>query len=219
MIYRQLNPIQSLVRLTACTVLVAAPLTPAVATELLAHFEYECLRDNGCPHSANSATEARFGVDVYPGSIRFGDYSAGETADITVPIEDYLVEFLTSGSPSTPEPLEFYSSMVGAGGSGRIVDKADLQAGVDRPDPPVRIDAGYDVPLNNGIDLEGTATLTHLRFQLLDLEIFNSDILPGSTMRAHYRFEFLGTRIPEPTSIMLVGLAIVPWVVSRRISQ
>ncbi len=219
MLHQQVNRIQSLAQVIACLVLVTAPLSPAVATELLAHFEYECLRDNGCPHSANSATEARFGVDVYPGSIRFGDYSAGETADITVPIEDFLIEFLTSGSPSAPEPLEFYAGMVGAGGSGRIVDKANLQAGINQPDPPVRLDAGYDVPLNNGIDLDGTAILTHLRFQLLDLEIFNSDILAGSTMRAHYRYEFLGTRVPEPASMLLVGLAAVSWATSRRFSR
>lgn len=185
--------------------LVLIPITCSMteATELLAHFEYECLRDNGCPHSANTATEANFSVEVYPGRVRFGNYLPGETEDITVPIDDFLVEFLTSGSFAAPEPLEFYSNMAGAGGSGRTVDKSNLQTGVDRAGPPVRVDAGYDVPLANGIDLEGTAVLTHLRFQLLDLEIFNSDILPGSTMRAHYRFEFLGQRVPEPSSVLL----------------
>ena len=59
--------------------------------------------------------------------------------------------------------------MVGAGGSGQVLDKADLQLGVDRVSPAVRIDAGYDVPLANGVDLDGTAVLTHLRFQLFDL--------------------------------------------------
>ena len=43
----------------------------AEATELLAHYEFECLLDNGCPQSSNMATQARFSVAVYPGS---GDF-------------------------------------------------------------------------------------------------------------------------------------------------
>ena len=108
-----------------------------------------------------------------PGAATFGDYSAGETADVTVPIDEFLVDFLTSGSLSAPEPLEFGALMIGAGGGGQSIDKSDLQSGFDRVGPPLRIDAGYHVPLANGIDLAGAAILTHLRFQLLDLEIFN----------------------------------------------
>lgn len=188
----------------------------AEATELLAHYEFECLLDNGCPQSSNMATQARFGVDVYPGRVNFGDYSAGETADVTIPVDQFLVDFLASGSLAAPEPLEFNALMIGAGGGGQSINKSDLQSGFDRAGPPLRIDAGYDVPLANGIDLEGTAILTHLRFQLLNLEIFNSDILPGSTMRSHYRFEFLGQRVPEPSSVLLLGFGIAVWTMRRK---
>ncbi len=196
---------------------VATVVQPCVAkgAELLAHFEYACLVDNGCSHSVRTATEANFGIAVYPGRVDFRGYEPGETDDVTVPIDDFLTEFLTSGSLAAPEPMEFLAVMVNAGGGGQSVDKADLQMGVDREGPPVRVDAGYDVPLTNGVDLAGSAVLTGLRFQLLDLEISNSDMLAGSAMRAHYRYEFLGNRIPEPTSAVLLMLGFVTCTVSR----
>ncbi|MGI9455665.1 MAG: PEP-CTERM sorting domain-containing protein [Aeoliella sp.] len=201
---------------TLATLLLTSVLPCAArAATTLAHYEYECITDNGCPHSATTATEANFGIEVFPGRVDFQGYAAGETEDVTVPIDDFLVDFLTSGSLSAPEPMEFLQVMVGAGGGGQSVDKSDLQMGIMRNGPGTRVDAGYDVPLANGIDLDGTAVLTDVRFQLFQLEIFNSDQLAGSTMRSHYRYEFIGNRIPEPATAVLLGISAGVLVIFR----
>jgi len=205
------------VYLIASLILAILPIKNATAQTLLAHYEYECLVDSGCPHSINTATEANFSIDVYPGSSDFGTYTHGETADVTKPIDQFLIDYLASGSLTAPEPMEFIANMVGAGGSGQSVDKDDLLAGIMRNGPPLFVDAGYDLPLTNGIDLLGTAVLTDVRFQLHRLEIFNSDRLAGSAMRTHYRYEFLGTRIPEPTSVGLFALGTVILSASGRL--
>ena len=196
-------------------VVVLAPRHPCAASTMLAHYEFQCLDAAGCTHSVRTATEANFGIEVFPDRVDFRGFAPGETADITVLIDSFLVEFLTSGSLSTPEPMEFLAVMVSAGGRGQTVDKSDLLAGIDRNDPVVRVDAAYDVPLANGIDLQGTARLTDLRFQLLNLEILDSNVLAGSALRAHYRFEFLGHVIPEPAS-WLIGMLGAAMICCRR---
>ncbi|MEM9659422.1 MAG: PEP-CTERM sorting domain-containing protein, partial [Planctomycetota bacterium] len=156
-------------------------------------------------------------IEVYPDRVDFLDFAPGETTDVTVPIDDFLIDFFTSGSLSAPEPIEFLAVMVGAGGSGRVLNKTDFLMGVDSDGPPVRVDAGYDIPLVNGIDLKGAGVPTGMRFQLFDLEMFDSDALPGSTMRAHFRYEVLGNRIPEPASVSMLGLGVgVALVCGRR---
>lgn len=208
--------VRTLTCLSAILFAATAHSHPLQATELLAHYEYECLSNTGCPHSVRTATEANFGISIYPDQTGFRGFTPGETDDVAVPIEGFIAEFFTSGSFAAPEPMEFLALMVGAGGGGPVFDKSDWRDGVQRVGPPVRIDAGYDVPLVNGIDLDGTAILTELRFQLFDLEIFNSDVLAGSTMRSHYRFEFLGTRVPEPSSQLIVGVSSVALIARRR---
>ena len=59
------------------------------ATEVLVHYEYECLSDNGCPHSSRTATEADFRIEIYPSRTGFDGYFPGDTEDITVPIEGF----------------------------------------------------------------------------------------------------------------------------------
>ena len=170
--------------------------------EILAHFEYECLSDNGCFNSANTGTEAQFEIEVFPDSADFGTYTSGAAADITVPVSDFIVNYLTSGSLAEPEPMLFATQLLGAGGGGLLIDKQQWLDGVMVDAPAFRQFAGYDVLPLNGVDLDGYE-ITHVRFQLLNLEIFDSSSLPGSAVRQHYRYQFLGT-VPEPATLSLL---------------
>ena len=180
----------------------------AQAMDVLAHFEYECGTDEGCFNSANMGTQVQFEIEIFPDEADFGTYDSGDTADITVPAPDFIVDFLTSGSLAEPEPMAFGTNLLGAGGGGQLMTKMFWLDGVMVDTPAIRQDAGYDVPPLNGVDLAGYE-ITDVRFQLLSLEIFDSSSLDGSAVRQHVRYEFLG-QVPEPATMsLLVPLALL----------
>ncbi len=189
------------------------------ASLLLGHFEFECIDDSGCTHSLGSGTEANYQLTIFPDTLDFGSYTSGETASVTLAVEPFIAAYFSNGLNPAPEPMEFPHRILGAGGFSPVMTKDDFLNGKTQNNAVLNLDGGYDVASVNGIDLALNLPVTHIKFDLFNLQILRSNLIDdGVALRTHFRFEFLNDArvVPVPATFLLLSTGILVLIARYR---
>ncbi len=189
------------------------------ASLLLGHFEYECFDRSGCLHSSGSGTEANLELEIYPGRLDLGTYVSGSTTSLTWEVEPFINTFFTSGLNPSAEPMVFLQGIVGGSGFGTTMTKNHFLNGRVESSASSRLDGGYDVVPINGIDLALNLPVTHIKFDLFNLQIMPSNQVDDAVaLQTHFRVEFLNDvqAVPAPGTMFLFSSGILGILMARR---